>query len=106
MVLISLVLLFMFQVKSKAGGGKGLGIAALVFGILAIILFIIGATIAGVKSNSYPDNPTVANALKTAAILVAIGILLLIIGYIIIYIVLGRKLKRFSKAAGVMNKQN
>lgn len=100
--IISLILLFMFQVKSKVKPSKGLAIAALVFGILGIILMGIGAIIAGVKSTQIENNDIVKNALKTAGILVAIGILLLIVGYIIIYMVLGRKLKRASKAAGPM----
>ena len=100
--IISLVLLFMFQVKSKVKPSKGLAIAALVFGILGIILMGIGAIIAGVKSTQVENNDIVKNALKTAGILVAIGILLLIIGYIILYLVIGRKLKRASKAGGIM----
>jgi cytochrome bd-type quinol oxidase subunit 1 len=95
---ISLVLLFMYQIKSKYVKSKGLGIAALVFGILGIILYIIGATIAGVSSQRYKDDKIAADAMKTAAILVAIGILLLIVGYIILYTVVGKKLGRASKA--------
>ena len=99
MFVISLVLLFMFQVKSKVKPSKGLAIAALVFGILGILLFIVGAVIAGVQSTKYDDDLTVKNALRTAAILVAIGILHLLIGYTILYIVIGKKINRFSRVA-------
>lgn len=93
---ISLVLLFLYQTKSKFKPAKGLGIAALVFGILAICCFIPGAVLAGVFSRRYEDNPTVKRALQTAAILVAIGILHLIIGYGIIYIAIGQRIKKVT----------
>lgn len=94
--IISLGLLFGYQIMSKRlpKKAKGLGIAAIVFSAIALSLFITGATIAGVQSGKFKNEPIVYNALKTAAILVAIGILLMLIGYTIIYIILGKKLRR------------
>jgi cytochrome bd-type quinol oxidase subunit 1 len=94
--IVSLVLLFIYQVASKRlpQKAKRFGIAAIIVGIVALLLFITGATIAGIQSNKFKDQPVVYNALKTAAILVAIGILLMLIGYAILYTLLGRKLRR------------
>jgi cytochrome bd-type quinol oxidase subunit 1 len=94
--IISLFLFFGYQVISKRlpKKGRGLAIGAIVMSSIALALFITGATIAGVQSNKFREDPVVYNALRTAAILVAIGILLIIIGYTILYILLGKKLRR------------
>lgn len=94
--IISLFLFFGYQIVSKRlpKKGKGLGIAAIVMSAIALALFITGATIAGVQSNKFKNEPVVFNALRTAAILVAIGIALLLVGYTILYILLGKKLRR------------
>ena len=91
-VITSLVFLFMYRVKSKYVKSTGLGVLTLIFGILGIILYIIGATIAGVLSNQYKDDPVVYNALRTAAVLVAVGLGLLILSFIILYSVIGKKI--------------
>jgi cytochrome bd-type quinol oxidase subunit 1 len=94
--IISLVLFFVYQISSKRlpQKAKGFGIAAIVLSSIALALFITGATIAGVQSNKFKSEPVVYNALRTAAILVAIGIALMLIGYTILYILLGKKLRR------------
>lgn len=98
LLIISLVLLFLYSARSKSGKpAKGLGITALVIGILGVVLMTIGALISGIKSTQYEDE-AVAAALRSAAVLVAVGILLIAIGYVIIYIVVGRRAKKFSKA--------
>ncbi len=94
----SLTFLFLYQVRSKVKPSRGLAITSIVFGVIAVLLLLTGALIAGILSNQYKeDNPTVYNALRTAAIQVGIGILLIVIGYIILYIVIGRKFKKASK---------
>lgn len=93
---ISLIMFFAFQILSKRFPQKarGYGIAAIVLSVIALLLFITGATIAGIQSNKFKDEPIVYNALRTAAILVAIGIGLMLVGYTILYILLGKKLRR------------
>lgn len=94
--ILSLVLFFVYQISSKRlpQKAKGFGIAAIVLSSIALALFITGATIAGVQSNKFKSDPVVYNALRTAGILVAIGIALMLIGYTILYILLGKKLRR------------
>lgn len=92
MFIISLVLFFFY----RASGKKSLAIAGIVFSAIALALFITGATIAGVQSNNYKKDPQVYHALRTAAILVAIGIVLILIGYGILYTVLIKRLRGFA----------
>jgi len=94
LMIIALILLFMYQTKSKFKQSKGLGIAALVFGILAVACFIPGAVLAGVLSQRYADEPIVANALKTAGILSAIGLAHLFLGYGLLYFAIGQRIKK------------
>lgn len=91
---ISLALFFGYQIVSKRvpQKAKGLGIAGIVFSAIALALFITGATIAGVQSNKFAKEPVVYHALRTAAILVLVGIVLLLVGYIMLYILIGRRL--------------
>lgn len=93
---ISLILLFMYQVLNKRAPwkAKGFGIGALVMGIIGLLLLITGASIAGIQSNKFKEEKVVYDALKTAAILVAIGFALLLIGYGIVFTFLGRRLRR------------
>ena len=94
LLIISLILLFIYQIKGKvAGSSKGLGIASLVIGIVAMLLLITGATIAGVFSQRYKSDLTTANSFKAAAILTAIGFVLILIGYIVLYITVSKRLK-------------
>lgn len=90
--IVTFILFIMYQRHKKSGHGKALGIATLVVGLLAIILLATGATIAGVESNTYKNSNTVVyNALRSAAVLVGVGVLLMLIGYTILYILVGRK---------------
>ena len=94
LMIIALILLFMYQTKSKFKPSKGIGIAALVFGILAVLCFISGTVMAGILSQRYNDEPIVANALKTAAILAAIGLAHLFLGYGLLYFAVGQRIKK------------
>ena len=88
---MTFILFILYQRHKKSGHGKAWGIATLVVGLLAIVLLATGATIAGVESNQYKSDAVVYNALRTAAVLVGVGVLLMLIGYAILYVLIGRR---------------
>lgn len=90
--IVTLVLFFLYQRKKKYGNAKALGITTIIIGAISILLLATGAIIAGVFSNRYKESDPVAyNALRTAAVLVGIGILLMLIGYGILILLVGRR---------------
>lgn len=89
---MTLVLFFIYQRKKKYGNAKSLGIATIILAVLSILLLATGAIISGVLSNNYKTSDTVVyNALRTSDVLVGVGILLMLIGYAILYILIGRR---------------
>jgi cytochrome bd-type quinol oxidase subunit 1 len=99
LMIVCLVLLFMFNIKKKVSKKRArpFGIASLIIGILSLMLFITGATLAGVFSTRYPDDKGVRDALRAAAILVAVGILHLIVGFAIVYITINQYIGKYTR---------
>lgn len=88
--IVALILLFVNRKKQS----KGLKIASIVIGVLAVLLLLTSALISGIYSNQFKTSDTVLyGALRTAAILIPIGVLLIGIGYIILSIVIGKRAK-------------
>lgn len=90
LLIVALIILFINGKKQS----KGLKIASLVIGILSILLLLTSALISGIYSNQFKNTDTVLyGALRTAAILIPIGVVLIIIGYFILNFVIGKRAK-------------
>lgn len=88
---IALVLLFINGKKQS----KGLKIASIIIMVVAVLLLLTSALISGIYSNQFKDTDAVLyGALRTAAILIPIGVFLIILGYFILNFVIGKRAKK------------
>lgn len=88
--IVALLLLFFNRKKQS----KGLKIASLVIGILAVLLLLTSALICGIYGNQFKNtDATLYGALRAAAILIPIGVGFIILGYLILSFVIGKRAK-------------
>jgi cytochrome bd-type quinol oxidase subunit 1 len=88
--IVALVLLFINRKKQS----KGLKIASIIIMVLAVLLLLTSALISGIYSNQFKESDAVLyGALRTSAILIPIGVLLIVIGYFILNFVIGKRAK-------------